>query len=84
MPAGEWRPLKVPPTWGSRPPVEKLKCVQFAHPSLSVSAVFSPWLYVVASGACRSFLLQPARLALARVDLHLRQFSFFLAQVFSG
>jgi hypothetical protein len=30
------------------------------------------------------FLLQSARLTLARIDLHLRQFSFSLAQVFSG
>ena len=30
------------------------------------------------------FLLQPARLTPARADLYLRQFSFSLAQVFSG
>ena len=52
--------------------------------SRSASAAFSPWLHVVASGVCRFFLLQPARLTLARADLYLRQFSFFLAQVFSG
>jgi hypothetical protein len=52
--------------------------------SHSACAAFSPWFHVVAFGACRFFLLQPARLTLARVDLYLRQFSFFLAQVFSG
>ena len=84
---GERRRLKVPPTWASRPPVERLKCVQFAQSELlsrCASAAFSPWLHVVASGAWRFFLLQPVRLFLARADFCLRQFSFFLAQVFSG
>jgi hypothetical protein len=61
-----------------------LKCAQFAHSYLSACAAFSQWLHVVASGVSRFFLLQPARLTLARADLYLRQFSFFLAQVFSG
>ena len=84
---GERRRLKVPPTWASRPPVQRLKCVQFAQSELlsrCASAAFSPWLHVVASGAWRFFLLQPVRLSLARADFCLRQFSFFLAQVFSG
>jgi hypothetical protein len=43
-----------------------------------------PWLHVVVYGVCRFFLLRLARLIVARADLLLRQFSFFLAQVFSG
>jgi hypothetical protein len=64
-----------------------LKPAQFVHSrpsSRSADAAFLPWLHVVVYGVCRFFLLRLARLIVARVDLHLRQFSFFLAQVFSG
>jgi hypothetical protein len=64
-----------------------LKCVQFAYSHLlsrSTCAAFSPWLHVVEPGVCWFFLLQLARPTLVKVDLYLRQFSFFLAQVLSG
>jgi hypothetical protein len=64
-----------------------LKSAQFVHsrPSSRLAdAAFLPWLHVVVSGVCRFFLLRLARLIVATLDLHLRQFSFSLAQVFSG
>ena len=87
MPGSEPRPLKVRRLRESRPAVEMLKYVQLAQLHLLshvACAAFSQQLAVLASGPYQFFLLQPSRLTHARADFCLRQFSFFLAQVFSG